>query len=169
MLATYSTSRQSVSAKGHSRVSLSEVISSPLRQYRIYAIESQRLCDTKRHHDCDMETIGERVRRLRKARGLTQIQFATLAGIAQSTISGIEKGERQIQPASLIEMAHILRTEAYYLKYGVGISDLDGDRSDDVREIVQAFPLLDASVKEIWLSSARAALKKADDKKRNAA
>lgn len=116
-----------------------------------------------------METIGERVKRLRDAQGLTQNELARLAGIAQSTISGIEKGERQIQPSSLIELAHILRTEAYYLKYGSGVSDIDGATSEDVREIVKAFPLLDPGVKEIWISSARAALKKAEDEKRKAA
>lgn len=116
-----------------------------------------------------METIGERLKRLRLARDLTQKQLGELAGVAQSTISGVEKGERQIKPSSLIELAHALKAEAYYLKYGKGIADLDRAQPPELREITTAFYLIDDAVKDIWLSSARSALKKADAEKRKAA
>lgn len=116
-----------------------------------------------------METIGERVKRLRTARGLSQIALGTKAGVAQPTISGIEKGERQIQPSSLIELAHALHTEAYYLKYGKGKEDITSSLNETQQLLLEAFPLLDESVQEIWLNSARAALKKAGDEKRKAA
>jgi len=41
--------------------------------------------------DC-METPGVRIRELRKARKLTQAQFAAAMGIDQSTLSDIERG-----------------------------------------------------------------------------
>lgn len=41
--------------------------------------------------DC-METVGARIRRLRKARGMTQTDLAADVGVDQSTISDIERG-----------------------------------------------------------------------------
>jgi len=67
-----------------------------------------------------METTGERVTRLRTALELTQDQLAKKAGVAQSTINGIEKGARQKMPSSLIEIAHALGVDAYWLKTGKG-------------------------------------------------
>jgi transcriptional regulator with XRE-family HTH domain len=40
-----------------------------------------------------METIGARVRGLRKEMGLTQVELAARAGVDQSTISDIERGK----------------------------------------------------------------------------
>lgn len=116
-----------------------------------------------------METLGERVKRLRLARGFTQQELGAKAGVAQSTISGVEKGERQIQPSSLIELAHALHTEAYYLKYGLGKESINATADQTQQLLLDAFPLLDEGVREIWLSSARAALKKAIEEKRKAA
>lgn len=113
-----------------------------------------------------METIGERVKRLRSARGYTQTELGDLAGITQSTISGIENGDRQIRPSSIIELAHALRTEAYYLKYGKGRESIDSTQDSTQQLLLDAFPLLDEGVREIWLSSARAALKKVDEQKK---
>lgn len=42
--------------------------------------------------DC-METVGKRIRDLRKARGLNQTELAGLVGVDQSTISDIERDE----------------------------------------------------------------------------
>ena len=40
-----------------------------------------------------METVGKRIRDLRKARGLNQTELAGLVGVDQSTISDIERDE----------------------------------------------------------------------------
>lgn len=40
-----------------------------------------------------LETLGERLRALRKARGLTQQAAAERAGLARSTVSEAERGE----------------------------------------------------------------------------
>lgn len=67
-----------------------------------------------------METLGERVTRLRKALELTQDELAKKAGVGQSTINGVEKGARQKMPSSLIEIAHALGVDAFWLKTGNG-------------------------------------------------
>jgi len=65
------------------------------------------------------ETIGQRLRNAREKRGMTQDQLAAESGIAQSTIQGIEDGSRGKRPSSLIELAHALGVDAYYLKTGI--------------------------------------------------
>lgn len=40
-----------------------------------------------------LESIGDRLRALRKARGLTQQRAAERAGLARSTVHGAEKGD----------------------------------------------------------------------------
>lgn len=65
------------------------------------------------------ESLGDRLARLRKAKGLSQDELAKLAGVGQSTVAGIEKNARSKQPAALIDIAHALGVDAYYLKYGI--------------------------------------------------
>lgn len=56
----------------------------------------------------DPREIGRRLQEARKARGLTQQDAADHIGVARTTITAIEKGERRIQPAELVRLA------AYY-------------------------------------------------------
>jgi Zn-dependent peptidase ImmA (M78 family)/DNA-binding XRE family transcriptional regulator len=53
----------------------------------------------------DPRTIGVRLREARKARGQTQQQAADHLGVARTTLTAIEKGERRIQPSELIRLA----------------------------------------------------------------
>jgi predicted DNA-binding mobile mystery protein A len=41
-----------------------------------------------------MQTIGDQIRTIREALGMTQVQLAERSGLAQSMIAGIETGER---------------------------------------------------------------------------
>ena len=65
------------------------------------------------------ETLGPRLARLRIAKGLTQTQLGKLAGAGQSTIATLEKDGRTKTPGSIVEIAHVLGVDAYYLKHGV--------------------------------------------------
>jgi Zn-dependent peptidase ImmA (M78 family)/transcriptional regulator with XRE-family HTH domain len=55
------------------------------------------------------ELLGSRLQAVRKARGLTQQQAADHLGIARTTITAIEKGERRIQPLELARLAEYYR------------------------------------------------------------
>lgn len=57
-----------------------------------------------------MITIGERVRDIRKARGLSQQQLATAMGLAKPTIALWETGRRGIALAQLRKLANVLKT-----------------------------------------------------------
>jgi phage repressor protein C with HTH and peptisase S24 domain len=66
-----------------------------------------------------VETIGERVKRLRLARGWTQQQLAARAGRSQVTISDIERG-RNKSSRDLVGIADALDVSAQYLSSGKG-------------------------------------------------
>jgi transcriptional regulator with XRE-family HTH domain len=68
-----------------------------------------------------METMGDRIRRLREARGLTQEQFGKLVGVTKSAISQWEGGStKNIKLATFLLVLEVLHTDANYLISGPG-------------------------------------------------
>ncbi|EHN64265.1 LexA family protein [Comamonas testosteroni] len=66
-----------------------------------------------------METLGQRLKRLRQAKGLTQAQLATEAGFSsQGGIGNIERDLRGYG-ASIVKIADILGTTPDYLQTGI--------------------------------------------------
>jgi len=57
-----------------------------------------------------LERIGDRVRELRVAAGLTQAQLADRAGLHRTFIGSVERGERNVALLSLRRIAQALRT-----------------------------------------------------------
>ena len=57
------------------------------------------------------DRVGQNIRRLRKANGLSQEKLAAEAGIAMRYLSGIERGEENPSLAFLVRIADALRTE----------------------------------------------------------
>lgn len=55
-----------------------------------------------------MPTIGENLRRIRKSRRIGQVELGERAGVAQQTISGIERDQRDPHPATLRKLAMVL-------------------------------------------------------------
>lgn len=58
--------------------------------------------------DQDLVPLGEAVRRLRKARGLTQEDLSGLTELHQNHIGGIERGERNITIKTVLALARAL-------------------------------------------------------------
>lgn len=73
------------------------------------------------------ESLGERVRRLRQSRGLTQAALGKLVGMSQQTVHTIEQGDSQ-RPRRLPELAQALGTSVDYLAYGTGPRDVASER-----------------------------------------
>ena len=61
------------------------------------------------------ETIGERLKRLRKAKKLSQAQLAHAVGLSQSAIGNIEAGTRGYGPR-IAKIAEMLGVSAAYLQ-----------------------------------------------------
>ncbi|KCZ48440.1 helix-turn-helix domain-containing protein [Hyphomonas sp. CY54-11-8] len=54
------------------------------------------------------ESIGRRIRDLRKSKGLTQEQFATLSGFSRGTIANIETGRQAMSAHQVYHVATVL-------------------------------------------------------------
>jgi len=69
-----------------------------------------------------MNELGQRIRALRRGRGLTQAQLAAVAGITSQAVSDLEIGKTQTT-GYLSELARALGTTAEFLRYGNHISE----------------------------------------------
>ncbi|KEZ00394.1 XRE family transcriptional regulator [Sphingobium indicum] len=58
--------------------------------------------------DPDLVPLGEAVRQLRKARGLTQEDLSGLTELHRNHIGGIERGERNITIKTMLALARAL-------------------------------------------------------------
>ena len=86
------------------------------------------------------ETLGERVRRLRQSRGLTQSALGKLVGMSQQTVHTIEQGDSQ-RPRRLPELAQALGTSVDYLAYGTGPRDVASERQAVVDRPPESFQI----------------------------
>ena len=54
------------------------------------------------------ETLGERLARLRRERGLTQVELADRLGVAQPVVSDYERGELRLHGQLIVKLTEIL-------------------------------------------------------------
>jgi transcriptional regulator with XRE-family HTH domain len=66
-----------------------------------------------------LRRLGDRIRDLREARGLSQSELAALAGLHRTYIGGVERGERNVSALNLIAIARGLGVEVGNLFHGV--------------------------------------------------
>lgn len=114
------------------------------------------------------ETIGKRVVRIRKLKGWNQATLVRESKLPQSTVGSIENDSRTKESSALIDIAHALGVDAYYLKTGKG-SIPDVLLTTDERKIVEAFRLFGAEMKMSWLMLAEAKLAEQESVKNIAA
>lgn len=66
-----------------------------------------------------MESMGERIRRLREAQNLTQSRLGELVGVSKSAVSQWEDGSTaNIKLTVFLSLCEVLRTDPHYLVYG---------------------------------------------------
>jgi transcriptional regulator with XRE-family HTH domain len=58
------------------------------------------------------EILGARLARLRRERGLTQIELAERLGVVQPVVSDYERGELRLHGQLIVDLTHILRVSA---------------------------------------------------------
>jgi transcriptional regulator with XRE-family HTH domain len=64
--------------------------------------------------------LGERIRRLREARGWSQEGFAHEGGLGRSFAGAIERGEKDIRLSTLTKLARTLGVSLSQLLKGIG-------------------------------------------------
>jgi DNA-binding XRE family transcriptional regulator len=58
------------------------------------------------------ETIGQRMARLRRERGITQVELAEILGVPQPMISAYENGDLRLHGELIVELAKVLDVSA---------------------------------------------------------
>jgi transcriptional regulator with XRE-family HTH domain len=74
----------------------------------------------------DPKKIGERIKKIRKEKGFTQVELAQKTGIAQNYISSYEIGRRKAQYDALANLALALNVSIDSL---LGIEEVESDKS----------------------------------------
>lgn len=66
-----------------------------------------------------MESMGQRIRRLREAKRLSQPELGKLIGVTKGAVSQWERGDTQnIRLKNLLRLLSVLGTDTEYLVYG---------------------------------------------------
>jgi DNA-binding transcriptional regulator YiaG len=68
-----------------------------------------------------METMGQRIRALRQAKGWNQERLANLIGVTVSAVSQWERDEtKNVKLEAFLTLAEVLGTDPHYLVFGAG-------------------------------------------------
>jgi transcriptional regulator with XRE-family HTH domain len=117
-----------------------------------------RHIDIQTPHHCRMDTtpIGARVRTLRKAAGMTQVQLSARSGVTQPTISDIERGHtRDLAGDNLTRLCAALKTNPDWLLFGRGSPAPAVQADIDESELLALFRALSAEQRSGLLSVVR--------------
>lgn len=108
-----------------------------------------------------MENTGQRIRRLRKERGIERQSelCALVPDLGQSTLSDIESKNKSFSASVLLGLARALKVSPDYIVSGVGEEDLG------TVEIVELFKTLSQPAREMLLIAARGLVANASAKK----
>lgn len=116
-----------------------------------------------------MTTIGQRVIAVREEKGWNQAKLVRESKLPQSTVASIENDSRTKESSALIDVAHTLCVDAYWLKTGKG-NRLGGRQlSEDEEALLNALPLIDQDVRESWIELAKKKLGRHEAGKQKAA
>lgn len=92
----------------------------------------------------DKTAFGERIAKLRIAKGLSQNQLSHMLGVKRSVVSYYESGDRLPSFDVLIEMSRVFSVSTDYLLKGkdakriIPVSDLDESSIDVIMTVVNA-------------------------------
>lgn len=110
-----------------------------------------------RDHARIMETMGKRVRGLRKALGLTQTALARQVGVSQSAISDIESGDTKVLLGpTMTALAVALKTNAEWLQHGRWSPAPAVTTDIEESELVTIFRVLPDQYRASLMTTARA-------------
>lgn len=102
------------------------------------------------------QTLGQRIRRLRKDADLTQVALASKAGVAQSVISDLERDVYDEPSASLIAaIASVLMKTPQYILTGEGEENSVGKLAPAEHDLLHLFRLLEPTDQQRLLGHAK--------------
>ena len=81
-------------------------------------------------------TENERVREVRRAKGLTMRQFGDKIGVGGSTISDIENGRRSLNRQNLLAICREFNVNEDWLRTGEGSMFVEPDEDEEISRFV---------------------------------
>ena len=84
-------------------------------------------------------TLGQRIKSIRKAKGLTQAELAAKSLVDHSYISRIENDKHQPTSSTLMRIAVALETEPLSLIY-IDIETNENDTPERIKRVVECYP-----------------------------
>jgi transcriptional regulator with XRE-family HTH domain len=78
----------------------------------VSAWEAESVPRKKTHATAESETLGQRLARLRRERGLTQVELAQRLGVAQPVVSDYERDELRLHGQLIVKLTDILGVSA---------------------------------------------------------
>ncbi len=87
------------------------------------------------------ESQGDRLARLRKDRGLTQVELAEKLGVTQSFVSQAERNDLRLNSEMIVELTRILRVSADEL---LGLKPLEKSGGVQSRRLLRRLKEIDA-------------------------
>ena len=81
-------------------------------------------------------TENERVREIRKAKGLTMRQFGEKIGVVGSTISDIENGRRSLNRQNLLAICREFNVNEDWLRTGEGSMFVELDEDEEITKFL---------------------------------
>ena len=97
-------------------------------------------------------SVGDRIAELRKQRGLSQGQLASMMGVSRQAISKWENGQTSPDTLNLIRLAEVLENDVEYIATGqvrVDMSEVEPIVHTVVREVERIIPVERVVVKPI--------------------
>ena len=82
--------------------------SSPTIVPSIFWTEASGVADKTGRTGKTKESIGERLSRLRRERGITQMELAEHLGVAQPVVSDYERGELRLHGQAIVELTPVI-------------------------------------------------------------
>lgn len=79
-----------------------------------------------------METIGERIKTLRKANDMTQKEFSECIGVSRSTLAGYETGNIEPSLNVIFRMAKEFEISPNYFLRTMAVALPNDDRAEDI-------------------------------------
>lgn len=80
--------------------------------------------------------VGDRIRAIRKAKGLTQQQLAELSGLDDAYIGSVERGERNFSIDTLDKIVLGLNISAYELLYNHNEKEINAVRQEAIDQYI---------------------------------
>ena len=103
-------------------------------------------------------SIGNRVRKARKDKGMSQIELATKVGISQSALSELENGE-SVSTTKIASFASALGVSALWLESGKGqekaLPSSEASEIDRIIELITLYKESSALGRSMILDAAR--------------